>query len=87
MAKQQLLLVDADTRPEAAIVPLRGNRPNIFAGVVEHSSTNRFRLMRPCRTPPSCTSVRRVSMPGAPFGIFEKSSWPSTFCSFMQNGQ
>ena len=29
----------------------------------------------------------RVSMPGAPFGIFEKSSWPSSFCPFMQNGQ
>ena len=28
-------------------------------------------------------------MPGAPFGIFEKSSWPICFCggSFMQNGQ
>jgi hypothetical protein len=29
----------------------------------------------------------RVSIPGAPFGIFEKSSLPSTFCSFMQKGQ
>ncbi len=32
--------------------------------------------------------MRRVSIPGAPFGIFEKSSLPSCFCgSFMQNGQ
>src|SRR4051812_49759320 len=29
----------------------------------------------------------RVSMPGAPFGILEKSPLPSTFCSFMQKGQ
>ena len=70
-----------------AIVPLRGKRPNILAGVVEQSSTKRFRLMRPWRTPPLWTSVRRVSMPGAPFGILLKSSLPSSFCSLMQKGQ
>ena len=31
--------------------------------------------------------VLSFSMPGAPFGIFEKSLRPSSFCSFMQNGQ
>ncbi len=30
-----------------AMVPLRGNRPKILAGVVEVSSTNRLRVMRP----------------------------------------
>ena len=70
-----------------AIVPLRGNRPKIFAGDVEVSSTNRFSEMRPGRTPPSYTRLMRVSMPGAPFGIFEKSPLPRTFCSFMQKGQ
>ena len=37
--------------------------------------------MRPGRTPPSWTSVSRVSMPGAPLGILLKSSLPSSFCS------
>ena len=69
--------------------PCCGHRPNIFAGFVETSSTKRCMSMRPARTPPSQTSISRVSMPGAPFGIFEKSSLPSCFCggSFMQNGQ
>ena len=36
-----------------AIVPLRGNRPKIFAGEVDVSSTKRLSEMRPVRTPPS----------------------------------
>ena len=36
-----------------AIVPLRGNRPKIFAGDVDVSSTKRLSEMRPVRTPPS----------------------------------
>ncbi len=70
-----------------AIVPLRGNRPKIFAGDVAVSSTNRLSEMRPDRTPPSYTRLIRVSIPGAPLGILEKSFTPSVFCSFMQNGQ
>ena len=31
--------------------------------------------------------LMRFSMPGPPFGILLKSSRPSAFCSFMQNGQ
>src|SRR3989304_5467187 len=31
--------------------------------------------------------MSRVSIPGAPFGIFEKSSFPSSFCSFIQKLQ
>ena len=69
------------------MVPLRGNRPKIFAGEVDVSSTKRLSEMRPVRTPPSYTRLMRVSMPGAPLGIFEKSPCPSAFCSFMQNGQ
>ena len=69
-----------------ATVPFRGHSPNILAGLVETISTKRWTSMRLVRTPPSHSSIRRVSMPGAPFGIFEKSPSPSFF-SFMQNGQ
>jgi hypothetical protein len=73
-----------------AIVPFFGHSPNILAGEVETSSTNRCTSIFPARTPPSQSSMSRVSMPGAPLGILEKSSFPSSFCgvgSFMQNGQ
>ena len=58
---------------------LRGYRPNIFAGAVATSSTNRFRSMWPVSTPPY-SSVNRSSTDGRPFGIFEKSSFPRSFC-------
>ena len=60
-----------------AIVPLRGKRPKIFAGDVrrqldEAVERDASRCARRRRRPGSC----RVSMPGAPLGIFEKSSSP-----------
>ena len=70
-----------------AIVPLRGNSPKIFAGDVDVSSTKRFSGMRPSRTPNVYSICRRFSIPGPPFGIFEKSSFPSVFCPFQLNGQ
>ena len=63
-----------------AIVPFFGNIPMSFAGVVAVTSTQRFSVMRFCTTPPSYRSTIRVSTPGAPFGIFEKSPTPSSFC-------
>jgi hypothetical protein len=68
---------------------LRGQSPNILAGLVEVISTNLCASIFPARTPPSQSSISRVSMPGAPLGIFEKSSLPICFCggSFMQKGQ
>ena len=61
-----------------AIVPLRGQRPKSRAG------PGRGQLDEPLRVdpsrrarPPSHSSIIRVSMPGAPFGIFEKSSRPA----------
>ena len=65
-----------------AIVPFFGNRPNSLAGVVEVSCTKRFSDSLPCITPMSCRLTRRVSMPGAPFGISEKSSLPRIFCNW-----
>ena len=35
-----------------AMVPLRGNSPNILAGAVATSSTKRLTLIRPALTPP-----------------------------------
>ena len=77
-----------------AIVPFFGNMPMSFAGVVDVISTQRFRVIRFPTTPPSKSSTMRVSTPGAPFGIFEKSPIPSCFCfgrplkpSVMQKGQ
>src|SRR4051812_16295470 len=70
-----------------AIVPLRGYRPKLFAGFVETSSTKRFGEKRPVRTPKLYSMWSRFSMPGPPFGIFEKSSRPRPFCSGQLNGQ
>ena len=70
-----------------AIVPLRGYSPNSFAGFVASSSTIRFSEIRPWRTPSSWTMCSRSSIPGAPFGIFEKSSRPSVFWPFQRNEQ
>ena len=70
-----------------AIVPLRGYRPKDFAAFVETSSTKRFSESRPSRTPKWCSMCRRFSIPGPPFGIFEKSSLPSVFCPSQLKGQ
>ena len=66
--------------------PAMSRKPRIFAGFVARSSTIRFRLIRPSLTPKWWIMCSRFSRPGPPFGIFEKSSLPSSFC-FMQNGQ
>src|SRR5215211_7298622 len=77
-----------------AIVPLRGNRPNNFAGTVEVSCTKRLSEIRFFLTPPSKTSGKRVSTPGAPLGILLKFPTPCCLeylipkgCSLKQNGQ
>jgi len=79
--KFRALLQDCDVRKALDTIT-----ETFFAGDVDVSSTNRLSEMRPGRTPPSYTRLMRVSMPGAPLGIFEKSCSPSRF-SFMQNGQ
>src|SRR5947208_16708361 len=43
--------------------------------------------MRPARTPNSWIMRSRSSMPGPPFGIFEKSSLPSVFWPSKENAQ
>ena len=53
---------------------------DLLAGVVDVTSTQRFSVIRFCTTPPSYSRTMRVSTPGAPFGIFEKSPMPSCFC-------
>ena len=63
---------DVGVRARARSCPCAGTVPKIFAGEVDVSSTNRLSEMRPGRTPPSYTRLMRVSMPGAPLGIFEK---------------
>src|SRR5436309_130789 len=63
-----------------AIVPFLGKRPNILAGAVATSSTNRFREIRPEFTPPWKIRLNRSSTPGSPFGILEKSPRPISFC-------
>src|SRR5919201_423775 len=70
-----------------AIVPLRGYKPNSFAGFVHSSSTIRLSVIRPPRTPNSWIMCSRFSSPGPPFGIFEKSWRPSVFCPSQLNAQ
>src|SRR5450631_1246909 len=70
----------------AAITPLRGYRPNILAGVVDATSTQRASDSSPATTP-WCSRSIRCSTPGIPLGILEKSPSPSSFCSLKQNGQ
>jgi hypothetical protein len=43
--------------------------------------------MRPARAPNSWIMCSRFSIPGPPFGIFEKSSRPSVFWPFQRNAQ
>ena len=69
-----------------AITPLRGYRPIIRAGVVEHSSTQRARPISPFTTPWWIMSMR-CSTPPIPLGMARKSPMPISFCSFMQKGQ
>ena len=69
-----------------AMTPLRGYSPNIRAGVVEATSTQRASDSSPAATP-WCSRSIRCSTPGIPFGILEKSPRPSSFCSLKQNGQ
>src|SRR3989442_192389 len=49
-----------------AIVPFLGKRPNILAGAVATSSTNRFSEIRPEFTPPWKIRLKRSSTPGSP---------------------
>ena len=69
-----------------AMTPFCGYRPNIRAGVVQHVSTQRSSVISPLTTPWYSSSMR-CSTPPMPLGILEKSPRPSSFCSFMQNGQ
>ena len=68
------------------ITPLRPYRPNMRAGVVEVSSTHRSRVILPVTTPWYIRSMRCSTEP-MPLGILRKSPSPSSFWSFMQNGQ
>ena len=70
----------------AAITPLRGYRPNILAGVVDATSTQRVSVSWPAATP-ACSRSIRCSTPGMPLGILEKSPRPSSLPSLKQNGQ
>ena len=47
----------------------------------------RLSEIRPARTPNSWIICSRFSSPGAPFGIFEKSSLPIVFCPSQRNAQ
>ena len=47
----------------------------------------RLRVMRPPRTPNSWIIISLSSIPGPPFGIFEKSSLPIDFCPSQRNAQ
>ena len=67
-------------------MPFRGHRPKTRAGAAAVSSTKRRASIRPLRTPPSHSSIIRVSIPGAPFGILEKSPSPRAFSASV-NGQ
>lgn len=68
------------------MMPLRGYIPNMRAGAVQHTSTHFSREMRPSSTPWNIRSMR-CSTPPIPLGILLKSPSPSSFWSFMQNGQ
>ena len=69
-----------------AMIPFVGYIPNIRAGVVQQVSTHRSSVISPLTTPWYSSSMR-CSTPPMPLGILEKSPRPSSFCSFMQNGQ
>ena len=56
------------------------------AGVVEVSSTQRSSVILPVTTPWYMRSMRCSTEP-MPLGIARKSSLPSSFWPFMQNGQ
>ncbi len=71
------LRVHAAAAP-GAIVPFLPYMPKIFAGAVDVISTNRLSEILFCVTP-SHNRCMRVSTPGMPFGIFEKSPLPSSF--------
>src|SRR5674536_353645 len=68
-----------------AMVPFRGYRPKILAGMVAVSATKRFRLICSSTTPWK-SRVNRSSTPGSPFGIRVKSPRPSSFWP-RRNGQ
>src|SRR5579863_10763934 len=68
-----------------ASVPLRGNRPKSLAGLVDVTATNVFRPMTPLLTPACHSTDMRSSIVGAPLGIFEKSSLPSSFWPLWLN--
>src|SRR5660398_188013 len=68
-----------------AMVPFRGYRPKILAGMVAVSATKRFRLICSSTTPWK-RRVNRSSTPGSPFGIRVKSPRPSSFWP-RRNGQ
>ena len=65
----------------ASSAPLRGYMPKAFAGSVESRLQNASALILPEATPQAQTTAGRCSMPGRPFGIFEKLPSPSFFCS------
>ena len=54
--------------------------PSVFAYGRTQADADAAGDSRPCITPMSNRLTRRVSMPGAPFGISEKSSLPRIFC-------
>ena len=68
-----------------AIEPLRC-RPKRRAIAVEVMSTSSLGVIRPPSTPRSHSFTSRCWIIASPFGIFEKSSRPSAFCSSL-NGQ
>ncbi len=68
-----------------ATAPLRAS-PKRRAIVVDVMSTSWLGVMRPPSTPRSQSFTSRCWIIASPFGIFEKSSRPSAFCSLL-NGQ
>ncbi len=68
-----------------ATAPLRA-RPKRRAIAVEVMSTSSSGVIRPPSTPRSHIFTSRCWIIARPFGIFEKSSRPSAFCSLL-NGQ
>jgi hypothetical protein len=68
------------------MTPFLPYSPNMRAGVVEVSSTQRSSVILPVTTPWYMRSMRCSTEP-MPFGMARKSSRPSSFWPFMQNGQ
>src|ERR1700756_2652081 len=66
------------------MVPFLGYMPNIFAALVELTSTNLFRLILPFLTPSENNNSILFSIAGWPFGILEKSCSPIFFCSHIK---